>query len=150
MCKHAAPADIVIDFEGIARELGHDRNVPSYAVADVLLERNERLAALADEPRHRLAWVIINAPSKRLRQWWRATLGVAPGDLIVLSHVRNELVRRILTDPTRVAVRQEHIKAVDQWFRQERANDPGVFRGDCDDDGIPLDPLHPWNRNWKG
>jgi hypothetical protein len=137
---------LVIDLDLIARERGFDRDRPADATGDLLRARNARLAALAFEPPDRLAWVILLAPSRALRQWWSAALAVRPEDLIVLTPSRDELRRRILSDPDRRFVSELHFRLIDDWFARERANDPGIIKRGCDDDGLPTDPLHPWNR----
>lgn len=144
--KRAASTDIVIDLDLIARERGYGRDRPATTVRPVLLERNRRLASLADEPRERVAWVILAAPSRRLRAWWRDVLGVAPGDLVLLVPSRDELRRRIMRDPDRALVRTHHIALVDKWLAREREDDPGISKRGVDADGFPTDPLHPLNR----
>lgn len=142
---HAGPDDVVIDLDLIAREHGYGRQRPSHAVAGLLADRNARLAALADEPPSRLAWVILTAPSSSLRRWWCETLGVRPLDLVLLVPPFDELLRRIVADPDRMAVRQQHYQLVKQWFARERVNDPGMLKRGWDENGKPTDPLHSWN-----
>lgn len=148
--KRAASTDIVIDLDLIARERGYGRDRPPTAVRPLLLERNRRLAALADEPPERIAWVVINAPSARLRAWWRQALNVATGDLILLVPPRDKLRHRIMRDPDRVSVRVEHMTLVDQWLKRERDNDPGIAKRGVDKNGFPTDPLHQINRRRHG
>jgi len=111
--------DIVIDVDSIAREYGLGRERPSEATAMLLLDRNERLAALAKETSDRVAWVIIGAASEELRQWWCKVLGVEPDHLIVLVPPREELFRRIMADPDRRSVQYLHMRLVDKWFMQD-------------------------------
>jgi hypothetical protein len=144
--QHARPADIVIDLDLIADEWGYGRDRPSYLVAELLEERNSRLAALAHLPADSLAYVVLTAPSHRLRAWWCETLGVRPGDLILLLPARAEIYRRIMNDPARVAARALHLQLAAKWFKQEESNDPGVMRRGVDAHGNPTDPLHAWNR----
>jgi AAA domain len=144
---HAGPDDIVIDLDLIAREQGYGRNRPQDEVGELLRKRNDRLAALASEPRERVAWIIIGAPSRALRQWWCAALGVSPENLIVLIPERAELHRRIRNDPDRKQVRPLHVELIEKWFARERDNNPGMIKGAVSADGYPTDPLHPWN--WK-
>jgi hypothetical protein len=141
--RNFTPGDIIIDLDLIAKELGIDRAATSELIAELLEERNHRLAQLANEPRNRVAWVVLTAPSRSLRSWWCQALGVIRH---VLTAPRDELVRRILTDPDRAVVRQRQIQAVDRWFRYERDNNPGVLKPGYDAYGHPTDPLHPWNR----
>lgn len=108
--------------------------------------RNKRLASLAKEPRGRVAWVILSAPSQTLRQWWCDALGVEPDNLIVLIPSRDELRRRIMSDPDRLQVRTLHLTLVDKWFTKERDDDSGLGKRGNDADGYPTDPLHPLNR----
>jgi hypothetical protein len=143
---HACSTDLVIDLDLIAAEFGIGRDRYSLDVAELLEERNARLAALADEPANRLAWVVLTAPSRKLRAWWCEMLAVRPGDLILLVPPRAELYRRIMTDPARMAVRRRHLELAAKWFIQEQNNDPGVLRRGHDASGCPTDPLHPWNR----
>jgi 5-methylcytosine-specific restriction protein A len=115
---HAAPADIVIDLDTIARQLGMGRHRPDSA-RTLLLERNQRLAALAHEPSNRTAWVIVTAPSKRTRQWWCSTLDVKPSDMVLLIPTRTELYRRVQNDPDRADVVGEQMMLIDRWFARE-------------------------------
>jgi 5-methylcytosine-specific restriction protein A len=115
---NAAPADIIIDLDAIARQLGMGRYRPDSA-RPLLLERNRRLAALAHEPSSRTAWVIITAPRKRTRQWWCSALGVASGDIILLIPTRSELYRRVQTDPERQQMIGEQMMLIDRWFARE-------------------------------
>jgi len=110
-----------VDFDLIARERGFVRRWPQHHVPSLLLERNERLAALAKEPPDRTAWVILCAPSKELREWWTQTLAVRPGDMVLLNPGRRELVRRINEDPERLPVRSQHLDLIDDWLEQEAA-----------------------------
>jgi len=144
---HAAPDDIVIDLDEIAREHGFARHRPASITAPLLEERNARLAALANEPPQRVAWFIICAPSASLRRWWADMLDVLPDDVIVLTPPEDELRRRIMADPEREYVRSLHLGLVAQWYAHERRDDPGTINGGFDLDGFPTDPLHPWNRN---
>lgn len=142
----AKPGDIVIDLDTIARERGLDRDRPASETGDLLRERNARLAALAREPPSRTAWVILGAPSASLRRWWSDVLNVRPGNLFLLVPTRDELRRRILTDPDRKYVTELHLALVSKWFTRERDDDPGSYQRGCDRDGFPTDPLHPWSR----
>jgi len=144
---NAKPDDIVIDFDGIAREMGYGRDRPASSLEPVLEVRNDRLAALSREPRDRVAWVILTAPSKALRAWWRGQLNVAAEDLTVIVPPRGVLRSRIFQDPDRpgLKLKLHQMEIVDRWFRREAANDPGVFRSGCGVSGDPSDPLHPWN-----
>lgn len=144
--SHADPYDIVIDVDLIAREHGLGRDRDSSNTGDLLAERNRRLAALAEQPANRVAWVIVGAPSASLRNWWRQTLHVQPDDLVLLTPTRQELQRRIMADPDRRDVQQHHLMLVDKWFAKDDADDPGIIKGGVDADGWPLDPLHHWNR----
>ena len=146
VAAHAAPGDIVIDFDAIAAEWGFGRERPSDVIGMLLEERNARLAALAHEPSDRVAWVILTAPSRCLRAWWCERLGVRAADLVVLVPTPQELQRRIFADPERNELRQAQMTLVVKWFRQERDNDPGMLKPGHDAKGYPLDPLHPWNR----
>jgi len=116
---NAQPNDIIIDFDMIAREYGMGRDHPSEAVAMLLLDRNERLAALANEPPDRVAWVIIGAPSDELRQWWRKALSVEPDHMILLLPPREELYRRIMADPDRRSVQHLHMQLIDKWLARD-------------------------------
>jgi 5-methylcytosine-specific restriction protein A len=143
---HAGPVDIVIDLDRIAREHGLGRVRLGGEVGALLQERNARLAALAEEPPERIAWVIIGAPSPSLRRWWCEILDVRPTDLVLLLPTREELRRRIIADLDRARVREHHFALVDQWLARERKDDPGVSKRGCDASGYPTDPLHAWNR----
>jgi AAA domain len=144
--KRARPVDIVIDLDLIAAEWGVGRERPSYLVGELLEERNNRLAALAHLPADALAYVVLTAPSHRLRAWWCEQLGVRVSDLVLLVPPRAEIYRRIMNDPERIAVRALHLQLAAKWFKLEAANDPGVMRRGVDAQGNPTDPLHAWNR----
>lgn len=143
----ASRDDIVIDLDLIAREHGWGRSRPASELAVLLTDRNGRLAALANEPPERVAWVILGAPAPSLRQWWAEALGVQPDNVIVFAPSRQELYRRIRSDPDRRHVQQLHFALVDKWLARERADNPGISRGGCGPDGYPTDTLHPWRRN---
>lgn len=143
---HAASGDYVVDLDTIARQHGFGRSRPNDAVGDLLRIRNAYLAALANEPPERTAWVIIGAPSASLRHWWCKMLGVRKDHLILLVPTREELRRRIIADPDRRHVRQLHFELVDKWLAKERADNAGILKRGCGVDGSPRDPLHPWNR----
>jgi 5-methylcytosine-specific restriction protein A len=115
---NSSKGDIVIDLDAIAREYGMGRERLSEATPMLLLDRNERLAALATEPPTTTAWVIMGGASQELRQWWCNTLGVEPDHLIVLVPPRAELYRRIMGDPDRRSVQHLHMRLVDKWFMQ--------------------------------
>jgi 5-methylcytosine-specific restriction protein A len=115
---NAAPSDIIIDLDMIARQCGMGRYRPG-ATRALLLLRNQRLAALANEPPDRVAWVIISAPSKGLRQWWCAALRVLPADLLVLAPPRTELRHRVMNDPDRKDVIDLHLSLIDRWFARD-------------------------------
>ena len=119
--KHASLGDIIIDLDTIAREYGMSRERPAEATAMLLMDRNERLAALASEAPQRVAWVILGGASEALRQWWCETLGVELDRLIVLLPSREELYQRIMNDPDRRTVRHLHMQLVDKWFAQDNA-----------------------------
>jgi hypothetical protein len=146
VAHHAKPDDIVIDLDAIAKEWGYGRYRPSQVVGELLQERNRRLERLAKEPSKRVAWVILTAPSHSLRDWWCVALNVQPGDMTLLVPPVGELRSRILMDPDRKYIRQHHIALVQDWFRRENADDPGVLRWGHDANGNPTDPLHSWNR----
>jgi len=111
--------DIVIDLDAIAREYGMGRERLSESTAMLLLDRNERLAALATEPPTTTAWVIMGGASQELRQWWCKALRVEQERLVVLVPDREELYRRIMNDPDRRSVRNLHKLLVDKWFVQD-------------------------------
>jgi 5-methylcytosine-specific restriction enzyme A len=120
---NAGPHDIVIDLDMIALEFGLGRNRDG-STGTLLVERNRRLASLASEPAHRVAWVIVGAPSKQLRQWWCDMLGVVPGDMVLLVPTRTELRRRVMADPDRADVIDRHLAVIDRWL----ARDIGVMQ----------------------
>ena len=116
---NARKGDLVIDLDTIAREYCLGRERPSEATAMLLLDRNDRLAALATEPPGHTAWVIMGGASGNLRQWWCKVLGVDPDHLILLVPSREELEHRIMNDPDRRSVRHLHVDLVDKWFEKE-------------------------------
>jgi hypothetical protein len=143
--ENAGKDDIVIDLDAIAREHGYSRERPPEATSGLLMDRNDRIAALAKEPPWRVAWVIIGAPSIKLRVWWAQQLGVTRDDMVLLLPERAELHRRVMNDPDRADVWEHHIALIDQWLTRERENKPGRIQRGCDVSGFPTDPLHPWN-----
>ena len=117
---HAKPDDIIIDVDAIAREtFGMTRERDAAATGALLLARNEMLAALANEPPERVAWVIMGGATDELRGWWCHALNVRGDHLIVMNPGRDELYRRIDCDPDRRAVRHLHKRLVDEWFAKE-------------------------------
>jgi hypothetical protein len=143
--EHMSAGDSLIDFDTIAKEHGYGRERPANSVGEILMDRNERLAALSKAPRDHVAWVIITAASDRMRRWWVDTLNVAANDLILLVPSREELFRRIRSDPERKSVRVLHETLIRQWFARERDDKPSHIQRGCDNRGWPLDPLHDWN-----
>ena len=144
---HAGNNDPVIDLDTIAKEYGFGRNRPRDQLGFLLGRAQSTACRIGTVGTDQTAWVILTAPSSRLRQWWVDTLAVKPDDLIVLAPSREELRRRIVQDPDRREVVTEHFAVVDKWFALERANDPGVIVSGCDENGRPADPLHPWNES---
>jgi 5-methylcytosine-specific restriction protein A len=116
---NAGKGDIVIDMDAIAREYGMGRERLSEATAILLLDRNERLAALATEPPTTTAWVIMGGASQELRQWWCSALGVESECMILLVPPQEELYRRIMGDSDRRSVQHLHRSLVDKWFMQD-------------------------------
>jgi 5-methylcytosine-specific restriction enzyme A len=117
---NAASDDIIIDLDMIARQCGMGRYRPG-ATRALLLLRNQCLAALAEEPPNRVAWVIISAPSKELRQWWCSALAVLPDDMVILTPPRTELRRRVIADADRRDVIDLHLSLIDRWFARDVA-----------------------------
>jgi 5-methylcytosine-specific restriction enzyme A len=118
--------DIVIDLDMIAREHGFGRARPDHAMHSLLRTRNDRLAALAKEPADRTAWVILTAPTQRLRRWWCEALSVKAGDLVVLLPSRTELHRRVMSDPDRKRIIDLHCLLIDKWLAREHDMWPGA------------------------
>ena len=118
--SHAGVDDIVIDLDMIAKEQGYGRNRPDHAFHSLLRKRNDRLAALATEQPERTAWVILSAPTVKLRRWWCEVLGVLDGDMVLLLPSRTELHHRVMNDPDRKDVIDEHLLWIDKWIMRER------------------------------
>lgn len=118
---NAKPDDIVIDLDMIAHSHGLGRLRPEQATPALLRARNDRLAALAQEPPERTAWVIIGAPTAKLRRWWCETLGVQQGDMVLLVPSMTELQRRVMRDPDRKRICDLQLQWVDQWMMREMA-----------------------------
>jgi len=51
-----------------------------------------------------------------------------------------------MRDPERRRIVQLQFDLIEKWFVRERSNDPGVLKPGSTIDGMPTDPLHPWNR----
>lgn len=111
--------DIVIDLDVVARDHGYGRVRPDHALHALLRDRNNRLARLAKEPIQRTAWVILGAPTRKLRRWWCEALGVRPEDLVLLLPPRAELHRRVMNDPDRKQVIDAHLLWIDKWLMRE-------------------------------
>ena len=88
--EHAKPEDIVIDYDLIGISLGFGRNRPDNSIVQILRARNERLAALSQVSSSATAWVIVGAPSSKLRKWWQDALDVKPEDVVLLMPGRRE------------------------------------------------------------
>jgi 5-methylcytosine-specific restriction enzyme A len=116
--------DIIIDLDMIARDHGFGRVRPDNAMHSLLRTRNGRLAALAKESPSRTAWVILSAPTAKLRQWWCDALGVQPHNLVVLMPTREELQRRVVADPDRKRVVDLHLSWIDKWLMRETGTWP--------------------------
>jgi hypothetical protein len=145
---HMQPGDPVIDIDLIAKDHGYSRWRPEEATGMLLAERNERLALLSLSPCDRVAWVIVGAPGKALRAWWRAQLNVAEGDMVLLVPPRAELIKRVKADPDRKAVIGLHTVLIDQWFRREHENEAPRVARDCDASGWPVEVTEgafPWH-----
>lgn len=139
--EHACKGDIIIDVDTIAAELGFfSREQSEYQLERVLDVRNERLRALAHASPLATAWYIATAASRKLRDWWMDTLNA---DMILLNPGLAELKRRVML--TRSADWNRQYRIILQWYERERANDPGWVSPECDAQGVPRDPLHPWN-----
>lgn len=139
---HMRKQDILIDFEAIAADMGWSRAASRDHVPEVLAERNRRLRSLADaDPRVR-AYICLLAPSRKLRIWWQLALTV--DTTVVLNLPMHILRQRIMADPDRRGFEAELIAVAEDWHRKEKANDPGFVYSGCDENGEPLDPLHPW------
>lgn len=117
--NHARADDIIIDLDVIAEDHGVGRVREDNVLLTLLRRRNDRLAALAREPRERMAWVIINAPTQQLRKWWCSMLGVAAEDMVLLLPARGELQRRVHNDPSRKAHVDQHLMWIDRWLARE-------------------------------
>lgn len=116
---NAKPDDIIIDLDMIARGYGFGRNRPESVTNTLLQQRNDRLADLAREPAERTAWVIVGAPTAKLRGWWCNALGVQQGDMVLLVPPMAELQRRVMADPERRRICDLQLQWVDQWMTQE-------------------------------
>jgi 5-methylcytosine-specific restriction enzyme A len=116
---NAGPHDIVIDLDAIAHDYGLGRARPDNALHSLLRARNDRLAALAREPAERTAWVIIGAPTQKLRRWWCQALHVQSDDLVLLLPSREELHHRVINDPDRKRVVDLHLTWIDNWLMRE-------------------------------
>jgi 5-methylcytosine-specific restriction enzyme A len=116
---NAKPDDVVIDLDVIARGYGLGRNRPENLTNVLLQERNARLAALAQEPAERTAWVIIGAPGQKLRRWWCEALGVQAEDVVLLMPPLVELQRRVMADPERKRIGDLQLQWIDKWMTQE-------------------------------
>ena len=93
--EHASKDDIVIDLDLIAREYGLGQ-IARIRIGDAVNDRNMRLAALSKQPKNKVAWVILMAPTQRLRDWWSNALGAE--EVVLLTPTPEELRRRILDD----------------------------------------------------
>jgi hypothetical protein len=145
VANNAGPSDTVIDLDEIKAKLsGLPIYQADYSWLDpALAERNRQLAALAEAPANHTAWVIVSAPSDKLRGWWRKKLGAKVVVLLALPAVDCE--RRIRADERRRPVLHSHLAEVADWWAKERGRKmiPGV--GGCNALGLPTDGLHHWN-----
>jgi 5-methylcytosine-specific restriction protein A len=116
---NAQPNDIVIDLDVIARGYGFGRNRPENLTNVLLQARNAKLAALAQEPAARTAWVIVGAPGQKVRQWWCQALGVQAQDMVLLCPPMAELQRRIMADPERKRICDLQLQWIDKWMAHE-------------------------------
>jgi len=114
--EHAREGDTVIDLDEIAKEQGFGRDRPADVAGQLLHDRNQRLAELAGKPRSHVAWVIIAAPSRQLREWWRNKLNAR---ITLLVPSREVLLERAAADPERQGMLPLQQKLIDQWFDRE-------------------------------
>lgn len=147
VAEHAAPGDLVLDLDVIAAELF---NVPVHHASKeqkiaAVRYRNKMLAALADvRCGYRQAWLIVSA-----RHTWQKLFWKERYNTLVEMDVPIEIcAQRIQSDPARSDQnKRSALDALQQW----RANDAMVRPARhavkaCDESGMPIDPLHHWNR----
>lgn len=121
---YAKPDDLIIDLDAIADDYGVGRVRADDVLLSLLHKRNDRLAALAREPAERVAWVIVSAPTHKLRQWWCSALGVQANDVVLLVPPRSELHRRAMNDPARTPFIDQHLLWIDGWLARETGHWP--------------------------
>lgn len=111
---HAAPGDLVIDFDDIRQSLGFQRYSPDRReIMAALVERSRIIKSLADRCEGE-AWLIAAAPTNDERAQWREALG----DVTVhaIDTPSDECKRRIRSDPTRIGFEDVLCSAVDAYF----------------------------------
>jgi 5-methylcytosine-specific restriction endonuclease McrA/predicted kinase len=119
--RHKGPDDLVIDLDVIRSTLAgtgiHQAN-PAWT-GRALDERNRILAGLATDTTHQRAWFIIAAPDPAEREMWKRKLGAV--DVVLMDTPRDECIRRINADPSRIGEAERMAMLVDAWFiRAER------------------------------
>ena len=137
---HAGPRDIIIDVDEIISELSgqpvHRADLRAW-LRSAMMERNRRLAALADDGEHDRAWFVVSAARYTDRCRWADTLNA---DIVLLDVDAETCKRRIMLDEDRGVNRSTALRLVDKWHAtatrgprdgrpaEERASTPRVLK----------------------
>lgn len=117
--QHASYTELVLDLDEIRASLsGLPIFQPGYGwLNEAIRHRNAELGKLSS-PYVKLGgcWLIVPAPKRETRQWWRDRL--QPLSVTVLATPAAECHRRIDADPRRELVRELHHAAVEQWWTE--------------------------------
>lgn len=137
---HAGERDIIIDVDEIIAELSgqpmHRVDLRTW-LKPAMLERNRRLAALANDTEHEHAWFITSAARYKDRCKWADKLHA---DIVLLDVDAATCKRRIQLDDSRGPNRATALRLVDKWHATatrgprdgreegERADTPRVLK----------------------
>lgn len=111
---HAAPGDVIIDFDAIRCAVGgqvwdQDAGVNTRAFA----YRDKIIMGLSARHRGR-AWLIVMAPTLDERRAWCAALGDVT--VVVLMPTKDECISRVRADPSRAAKAILQSREIERWF----------------------------------
>lgn len=120
LAQMQASAANIICLDRIMSEISGEpeHHTPSWALADALLVRNKRLAALATARTNDSCFFVVSSPRKEERHHWAKMLGAR---LLTFATPLEICERRIQADRTRPA--SEHARMVDaasKWWALNR------------------------------
>lgn len=127
VADHAAPGDVVIDFDLIRKKVGGTKWDQDMSVRRRAFAYRDRILRTLKDRRSGHCWLIVTAPSCKERDAWCAALGNTI--VVVMDTPENVCIERIDADPERHASANGMKRAVREWFKAQRPRgDGGVNR----------------------